>query len=136
MADPPPLRLLAEDPADLPVVSALIQDAVARAGNISFDPRARRLTLLVSRYRWEARGRTRVPAALRVESVLKAERRNWPVAADAALEVLALRLNGEDTLLLTFAGGAEARLTVEAVDLVLEDLGPPRAAASEPAHRD
>ncbi|MGZ6016744.1 MAG: DUF2948 family protein [Phenylobacterium sp.] len=41
----PPLRLLAQEPEDLEVISAAMQDAVAKVGDISFEPKARRLTI-------------------------------------------------------------------------------------------
>ncbi len=40
-----PLRLLAEDAEDLEVISAALQDAVAKVGDINFEPAARRLTI-------------------------------------------------------------------------------------------
>ena len=52
-----PLRLLAEDAEDLKVLSAALQDAVAKIGDIHYEPPARRLTLALNRYRWEAGGR-------------------------------------------------------------------------------
>ena len=64
-AEPAPLRLLAEDPDDLAVVSAALQDAVAKVGDIVFEPRARRLTIVFNRYRWEAGGQ-RVRSALQL----------------------------------------------------------------------
>ena len=49
------LKLLAQDAEDLKVVAAALQDAVGRIGDISYEPGARRLTLALNRYRWEAR---------------------------------------------------------------------------------
>ncbi|MFV0302320.1 MAG: DUF2948 family protein, partial [Paracoccus sp. (in: a-proteobacteria)] len=48
-----PLVLKAEDAADLGVISALVQDAVLPASEMAHDPRARRLALLINRFRWE-----------------------------------------------------------------------------------
>ncbi|MBV8972233.1 MAG: DUF2948 family protein [Sphingomonadaceae bacterium] len=124
------LLLLANEPDEVPVISALLQDAVLRAADLAWEPKARRLTLLVNRFRWEADA-TRVRAAFRVESVLRLQRRAWP--ADAMLDLLALTLDGDD-LLLTFAGGAALRATVECVDLVLEDVSAPWPASRVPAH--
>jgi len=41
MAAPEPLRLLAQDADDLAVISAALQDAVARIGDIRFEASAR-----------------------------------------------------------------------------------------------
>ena len=51
--DPRPLALRAEDEADLKILSALVQDAILPASEIIHDPRARRLALLVNRFRWK-----------------------------------------------------------------------------------
>ena len=48
-----PLAIRAEDARDLAVLAALAQDAVLTAADMAWDARARRLSLLVSRFRWE-----------------------------------------------------------------------------------
>ena len=131
MADAP-LRLLAHDADEVPTISALVQSAAVRVADIAYDGRARRVVLLLSRYRWEANDRTRVRSALRIESVVGVARRDWP-AADAVLELLALTL-ADDVLMLAFAGGATLRVTVECPDLTLEDLSAPWPASREPRH--
>jgi len=55
MAAPEPLRLLAQDADDLAVISAALQDAVARIGDIRFEASARRLTVALNRFRWGSR---------------------------------------------------------------------------------
>ena len=52
-ADPRPLALRAEDEADLRILSSLVQDAVLTGADISHDAKARRLSLLITRFRWE-----------------------------------------------------------------------------------
>ncbi len=84
MASPPtaahqPLRLLADDPEDLAVMSSALQDAVGTIGDIAFEPAQRRLTLALNRFRWEtpgAKGGQRVRTALQFGCVLsvKAQR--------------------------------------------------------------
>jgi len=54
MADPQALQLLAEDQDDLAVISAALQDAIAKVGDISYEAKARRLTIALNRFRWEA----------------------------------------------------------------------------------
>ena len=49
MAGPAPLQLLAEDADDLAVISAALQDAVAKVGDISYEARSRRLTIAFNR---------------------------------------------------------------------------------------
>ena len=52
-ADPVPLALMAEDEQDLRILSALLQDAILPASEMSYDPRGRTLALLLNRFRWE-----------------------------------------------------------------------------------
>ncbi len=137
------LRLLAQDSEDVPVISALVQDAVVRPSEVHLDPKQRRFVLLMNRFRWEEveQEPRRVRTALRIEGVLKAARKGWPARADqeAVLELLALTVTpGEDgaaTIDLDFAGPAAVRLDVECVEIALEDLTDPWPARATPAHK-
>jgi hypothetical protein len=138
------LRLLGQSVDDLPVVSSLLQDAVLRVADIAYDPRGRRLAVLLGRYRWEAdRSRTRVRSLLRIDSVVSLQRRGLSQAdGRRVLEVLALTgtkvsEDAEDpraVLTLRCAGGADLRLSVEAVDLLLEDVSNPWGTKRRPDH--
>jgi hypothetical protein len=139
MTEPAPLRLLAQDPDDLAVISAALQDAVAKVGDIDYEPKARRLTLAVNRYCWECGGGQRVRSGLQLGGVLKVEtrkiRRNAP---SAVLEFLAMTFEpGEapgGVVTLSCAGGGDLRVTVECVEAVLADLSKPWPTPREPAH--
>ena len=128
------LRLIAHDADDLTVVSSLMQDAAVRVGDVGYDHAKRTLALLVNRYRWEGKPRTRARAALRLGGVLKAQRRGWPPSDDAVLALLAIRQDG-DVVTLDFAGGASLRLEVECIDATLEDLTGPWGTKSRPSHK-
>jgi hypothetical protein len=151
------LRLIAEDADDLRVVSACVQDALAKVGDITYLPKTRQFALLLNRFRWEAAsggdvrfadvvaGRVahapheRVRAALSFGGVLRVQRlRLAQEAADHVLELLSLALeSGQDgaaTLTLTFAGGPQLRLDVECIDVRLEDVGKPWPVRRRPAH--
>ena len=130
MADDARLLLLAHEAEEVPTISGLVQGAAVRVADIAYDRRARRVVLLLSRYRWEAKG-SRVRAALRIGSVESVARRGWP-GGEAVLELLALTCVAE-VLTLAFADGASLRVTVECPDLTLEDLSEPWA-AREPRH--
>jgi len=139
MADAPPLRLLAQDEADLAVISAAMQDAVAKVGDITFEPKARRLTIAFNRYRWEAGGGARVRSALQLGGVLKFETRKIRRdAPDAVLELLALTFEpGEapgGVVTLSCAGGGDLRATVECVEAVLADVSRPWPTPRKPEH--
>ena len=142
MARAQPLRLRAEDAADLQVISAALQDAVLKVGDLQWEPAARRFTVAVNRFRWEMSDRLRVRAALQFGSVLEAKsRRVRRDAPNAVLELLAVTWEGsgteEDpsgTVTLAFAGGADIQLRVEALDAVLADVSAPWPARTRPRH--
>ena len=127
------LMLLASDASDVPVLSALMQDAIVRAGDIAWDGRRRRLVLLASRYRWEARQMLRVRSALRIDAVLAVQRQGWPQDENAPLALLTVNAAG-DYITLTFAGGASLRAKVECIDAVLEDMSPDWDVRYRPEH--
>jgi hypothetical protein len=128
------LRLLAQAADDVPALSALVQSAAVRVDEIAFDRKARRLVLMLSRYRWEAGDKTRVRAALRVECVTAVKRKAWPLG-EAVLELLAVTVE-DDAVVLAFAAGATLRAEVECPDLAVEDLTEPWPAIREPVHKD
>nr|WP_255696885.1 DUF2948 family protein [Sandaracinobacteroides sayramensis] len=148
----------AEEPDDLILVSACVQDMAILAHDIAWQPRQQRLALIGNRFRWEdaARGpqkggaATRIRSALRFDYVKSVQRRNWPAAADAVLPLLSITFDGgeadggeadggeaeaeEAALLLSFGGGAALRLTQEVLDATLEDVSGPWGAAAIPDH--
>lgn len=135
-----PLRLRAEDVDDLAVMSAALQDAVGKIGDIRFEAQSRRLTLTLNRYRWEAGGRSRVRAALQLGSVEGVEaRRLRRDAPEAVVELLALTFEPDPeppggALILSFAGGGDLKVKVECVDAVLADVSAPWPTPRTPRH--
>lgn len=139
MAEPSALRLLAEDAGDLAVMSAALQDAITKVGDVRYEARARRLTIAFNRFRWESGVRQRVRSALQVGGVLKVEARKIRRdSQDAVLELLTIGFEpGEapgGVLTLNFAGGGDFRLQVECVDAVLADVSEPWPTPRTPAH--
>jgi hypothetical protein len=139
MAEPKPIRLLAQDTEDLEVISAAMQDAVLKVGDIAYEPKARRLTVAFNRYRWEGGGGERVRAGLQLGGVLKVEQRKIRRGAPGAvLELLAMTFTpGEapgGTVTLSFAGGGDLRAEVECVEAVLADISEPWPTRRKPAH--
>lgn len=134
-----PLRLLAEDPEDLAVISAALQDAVAKVGDFKLAPKSRQFTLVFNRYVWEGRSRRRVRCGLQVGGVLTVKSRNIRRApADAAVELLAIGFQAGDppggVLEFTFAGGGDLAVGVECIDLILADWSPTWPTPSKPSH--
>lgn len=150
-ADPAPLGLRAEDSEDLRVISSLAQDAVLTAGDISWDARARRLALLINRFRWEdaeaadreGRPYERVRALLVLSDVLNVRADGIdPAERDAVLSLMALDWQpGEDgtgRLLLQFSGDGTLAAEVECLSIDLRDVTRPYVAPSgrAPTHPD
>lgn len=138
------LKLLAEDAADLEIIAAAAQDALLRVGDVAYDPKARRFTALVNRFRWEtAEGEgpfERIRTALSFESVLAVKsrklRRDTPDALASMLSVDFVPAEeppgGE--VRLTLAGGGEISLDVECLDALLLDVGPSWTTPRRPDH--
>ncbi len=142
MPDAKLLRLLAEDAEDVQVISAALQDAVAKVGDIQYEPAARRLTIALNRFRWEREGgpgAQRIRSALQIGSVLGVRaRRLKREPKDAIVELLALEFTAGEppggALMLRFAGDADIEVQVECLDAVLADLSQPWPARNAPQH--
>jgi len=135
------LRLLAQDADDLAVISAAMQDAVAKVGDINYEAKAHLLTIAFNRYCWEAEAHVRVRSALQLGGVMKVQtrkiRRN---VRDAVLEVLAVSFEAGEapggTVTISCAGGGDLRATVECVDAVLADVSEPWPTPRTPTHAE
>jgi hypothetical protein len=136
-----PLRLLAEDADDLEVISAALQDAVTRIGDISWEKRGRRLTIAFNRFRWEAEtGRgERVLAGFQLGGVTEVKARNLRAEAkDAVLELLAMTFECSEPpggrVTFAFADGGDLAAEVECIDAALADISPAWPAPHKPGH--
>ncbi len=138
-----PLRLMAQDADDLPAISALVQDAALRAGDLSYDPAGRHFTLRMNRFCHES-GKgipLRAPSVLRISGVTAVKMRgldikqtNLPLSLlDIAVEPLEAPAAA---LILRFAGAShrDIRIEAECIDVLLLDLAAPRRARSTPEH--
>jgi hypothetical protein len=138
------LKLVALDEDDLKIMSACVQDAVLKIGEISFKPKDKRFVLPVNRFAWEKDGkRLEVPerrrAVLHFDRVLQAKSSAIDRKDSAGiLSILALQFTAQDaptgTLEIIFAGGATMRLVLECIEAQLADLGPAWAANAKPKH--
>ena len=150
-ADEGPLRLMAQEPDDLPVIAALVQDAVFPIDEMRWEKRQHRFALLLNRFRWEDReaaareGRPyeRVRSLLVFENVLAVRSQGIDRSdKDVILSLLSLSFEpGEDgagRVELVLAGDGAVELQVEALEVVLKDVSRPYRAPSGrvPEHRD
>jgi rRNA maturation endonuclease Nob1 len=128
-ADDAPMALRALEAGDVPVISALLQDAVFPITEMRWDNARRRFALLINRFRWEVQGTTpeRVQAVLAVEDVLKVSTQGIDRAdTDTVLSALALEWapsqDGMGRLTALLAGDGAIALDVEALEITLRDV--------------
>jgi hypothetical protein len=128
------LKLVALDPEDLEIVSAHLQDAIVRVGDLAFLPEEGRFALVARRFDWEASPdeppRRRL-AGLHFERVDRSR-------TDAAMSLLAIAFEETNTpsgtVSLIFAEGGAIQIEVECIEMQMKDLGPVWEAESRPQH--
>jgi len=135
------LVLGAEDAEDLQVISARLQDAVARVGDLVWLPKQRRFAALFNRFKWESGQGLRVRSGLHFDDVISVQSHKIRRGdADAVVSLLAIQYtpkDGEDpggVIELTFSGGGAIRLEVECIDAELKDVSGEWAARGRPLH--
>jgi len=138
-----PLRIKAETPEDLAVISALLQDAVGKVGDAVWMKRRRRFAFFLNRFRWEDRdaatraGRPfeRVRSALLIENTMAVRAMGvGPENREQAVSLLSIRFEpGEDcagTVRLILAGDGEFAIDVECLEISVADVTRPYVAPS------
>lgn len=140
------LKLIALDADDLAIVSAHVQDAVTKVGDMKYEAAARRFVVPLHRFVWEIEaGRFRKPHNERRNSVLHFQGVSAakatgidPARKQDVLSLLAVRFEAgaapAGAIELVFSGGAAIRLDVEFVEAQLADLGGAWEASSRPRH--
>ncbi|HTO42062.1 MAG TPA: DUF2948 family protein [Rhizomicrobium sp.] len=140
------LNIVAEDAADLEIISAQLQDALARLKDLVYLPKTRRFVAVFNRFKWEDAERfvgrnLRVRTGLHFDNVLSVKAHNLKLDNPAAIvSLLAVRFtaNGPEdcagTVELMFSGGGAMKLDVECLDAGLADISGPWAAQARPQH--
>jgi hypothetical protein len=157
-ACPEELKLVALDKDDIEVVSAHVQDARVRVGEILWEPRDHRFIMPVNRFDWmtavdakseNSRSENNRPenkpdyrrcrTALRFERVTACKFRGFDQSSKTGeLNLLAVEFAEHDApagaVILTFSGGGVIRLDVECLEAELADLGEAFTAELCPDH--
>ena len=133
------LKLIANDTDDLKVMAGTLQDAIIRVGDIALDMPQRSLTLRASRFRHENARPERIESGLRIDNVMEMRSQGIDrTEPDAFLVLLNASFEPTDEpsgkLTLTFAGGGRLQVDVEALDIILADIGDPRRTRHRPDH--
>ncbi|RCS25713.1 DUF2948 family protein [Phyllobacterium salinisoli] len=141
------LKLVALDDEDLQIISAHLQDAVLKVGDLDYLPREKRFVAVANRFVWE-RAATGVFGKRTLErrrSVLHFDCVTMVKASgidrsrkDDVLSLLAVRFLPGDmpagVVEFIFSGNAAVRLDVECIETKLTDLGPAWEARAKPEH--
>lgn len=142
------LKLIALDAEDLEVISAHLQDAVMRVGDMTYLPSEQRFALILNRFNWERAlddkpsrkaNFERCRTGLHFNRVGGVKTLNVnPAKRDDVLELLAISFAESDApagqIELVFAGDASVRLDVECIEASLRDLGAAWATSMRPGH--
>ena len=144
------LRLRAEDAEDLAVISAVVQDALISIKDLTYDRDRRRFTLVVNRFRWEAKrsgnasedGAGDEPAfertlcAVSFSNVETITYRGFRRRDDERiLALLAIRPgDGAGMIDVEFSDHATLRLRVSAINVHATDIGEAWPTAWQPDH--
>lgn len=145
-----PVSLTAFDPEDLTIISAHMQDAILRVGDIKYLPKKRTLVLIANRFCWESgrsgsraeRGFERRRCGLQMHGVHSLKRHGIRQdAPDAILSLLAVVFHPAEeppggVIELTFSGGGSLRAEVECIEVALKDIGPSWRTSRMPSHAD
>ena len=142
LPDAVPLRIAALDPEGLAILSAHLQDADIRVGDMAYLPEQRRFALAGARFDWYAAARggcERCGTGLHFERVTRVRRAGFDQDPDAVLTLLAISYEPvaapAGTVMLHFEGDGAVRLDVEVLEAVLSDIGP-RWSCKSPPERD
>ncbi|MCE4224589.1 DUF2948 family protein [Methylobacterium sp. C25] len=137
------LKLAALDAEDLAVISANLQDAILRTGDLAWLAGEHRFVLVARRFdRSTDPGEPprRRLVGVHFERVLSVKSKGIAPgqASDETLSLLAVTFEpGEvpsGTATLVFAGGGAIRLALECIEIRMKDLGPVWEAEGRPDH--
>ncbi|MDX7950192.1 DUF2948 family protein [Lichenihabitans sp. Uapishka_5] len=141
-AGPSGLHFAVLDEEDLGVMSAHLQDADMKLGDMAFLPRSRHFALVACRIDWDnvAIGQpARRETGFHFSHVRHVRRIGFEQAdPDLALQLLTVSFAATDApagdVLLTFAGGRMIKLDVDCLEAEMRDLGPCWAVDKHPRH--
>ncbi len=127
------MKIMAASEDDLLVLSALVQDGVARMQDLYREASSRRFTIGLNRFRWElvnvGEQPSRVRAGLMIEGVEAVRTQNLNREnPDAVIDILSLDFIPDKKnppagcLRVLLAGGGMIEMDVECIDVTLADV--------------
>ncbi len=139
------LKLTALDTDDLEIVSAHMQDAVIKVGEIKFLPGEQRFAVVANRFDWGHAEKSpkdpfrRRRTGLHFNRVTGAQAQNIRQGNDdAVVSLLSISFEASEapsgTVVLMFSGGGQIKLAVECIECQMSDLGPVWETENRPEH--
>ncbi|NRA29119.1 MAG: DUF2948 family protein [Parvularculaceae bacterium] len=138
-----PVALMAADAEDLQTISAMLQDAIVKVGDIAFLKEERRFAFVTNRFMWEVKRGLfsqgqRVRAGVHFDDVKAVRSRAVRMTnKEALLDILSLEWEGDEnggTITINLAGGGLIALDVDAINVTVEDISEPWRARRKPDH--
>ena len=141
------LKLIGKNQEDLKIISAYSQDSIVSIRDIVFLKKNRIFIMVTNRFMWEAlqkkferKNIKRIRSALKFVEVLKVRSKKINQKnKNRNLECLAIqcdeKLNNNYEVKIFFSGDGVITLTLEAIDVILQDLGKPWEAKYLPKHK-
>jgi Protein of unknown function (DUF2948) len=130
------IKLNALDQDDLDIISAHLQDAVIKMGDMRYLEKDQQFVMVVNRFDWSdaltperrKKNYTRRRAGLQIAHVLSAQKSHLPQSnKDTVINLLAIEFTQTQApsgiITLIFAGGGAVKLEVECIEARLSDLG-------------
>ncbi|HQS84354.1 MAG: hypothetical protein B7Y25_05365 [Alphaproteobacteria bacterium 16-39-46] len=138
-----PLKLRAENPEDLTIISTFLQDALVPFIGMTHDPKTQTFSLLTHRFRWEKNpvlqaGSTlyeRINALLNIHHVKNVQKKGLKDPHDPNQTLNLLCVTSEDnTIILTFSNNIQVQLSVEKMLVLLGDQNISWPTHHKPSH--
>ena len=140
------LKLMGKNQEDLKVISAYSQDCIVAIKDIVFLQKNKIFVMLVNRFMWEDvekgpfRTNKRIRCAIRFEEVLTARSKNINQKdKNRYLECLAIKsdkiVNNNYEINFFFSGDGVITLVVEAIEVIMHDLGDSWSVKHIPKHK-
>ena len=141
------LKLRAADPEDITIFSSLLQDAIIRVRDITWQPDLHSFIVVANRFCWEEKKsfwpfkkkHSRINTALQVNGILGVKTNGYDTQDNEAfLNLLNIHYeaieDNECYIRLDFSAGATIQLHCECIDVILSDTSESWHAIGKPDH--
>ena len=136
------LKLRAEDPDDLAVISACLQDALVAVRDLAYDAEDRTFLFVANRFRWEdgvrraaeEGGFQRTLCGVTFHEVATVSYTGFRRSDHGRILSLLAISHQDGAVCLEFSGGASIRLEVGRILCLARDLGEPWPTPWQPRH--